>query len=142
MSPNAFAFSGVLAAGGASNYSIVQIHLPPGSDAELWITYLLNPSASTSAILRSSSNLILSGEVPLVGITEFLEPGYTRKAVITKGYTTVAAPADAFSFGFDLPIQEPLVLRAGQYVAFQRTTINATLSAGVICRETDPTPGY
>lgn len=127
-----FAFVGFLSAQGAGLYGVTQILV--GSGVELTIHQLLNPNAAVADIVVSSSPIITANEAAITP-SLFSPKSYSLVSTISKGTTTVAPGADAFSFSFDVVLDLPITVRSGQYVGLVRNTPNLSSSSGVIATE-------
>lgn len=129
-----FAFEANLAAQ-VGLFGVAQILA--AADTEIALHNILGPNIASHAIVESATPLITANEVPLVGVALLAPSGYTLKATLSKGTTTVAPDADSFKVGFDTRLSTPLILRAGRYLGIIRTAVNQALSPAVIAREID-----
>lgn len=122
----------VLSAQGAGLYGVTEIRAPV--DAELVISHLLNPNAAEAALVVSSSPIITANPA-IVAPQAFIPAGYTLGSVVRKGTTTVAPLTDAFRYSFDIVLDLPITLRAGEYLGLVKTTDNSQSSSGIIGSE-------
>lgn len=128
-----FAFSANVAAGGVGNFSVAQMLC--AIDYEVHILAFLS-SGAAGKLVHSPTPVIESGEAPLVGVSTFAPSGKSLQATLTKGYTTVAPPADAFEVGFDVdPPRSPIVVREGEYLAWVKKTADSSFIVGWVAEE-------
>lgn len=135
-----FAFTASITAGGAGVYSGWEILVPSG--LEVAVHYLLNPAGSLTSIFTSAVSMIPDNRAEITAPSKFAPATYSRQCTIFKGTTTVAPPVGSYTFGFDNPMYDELIVAGPLYLVGVQFTANQTVNFGVIFEERDPAHPY